>query len=180
MPRLIYYDPAIRISQPKSLIVYLPAELRPFEFPKTKRPAAGEVDFFPPSAKPEELLTGFVHGKRASALEERLAMALDFFGMEYIFAFEVESAYSIPGEGRVIDFVVNDGGLWIPLEPGAEFVHASPSQMERDRTRQQILNEILPLLGIHPLGDPLYQIPFDRPLSFEDAKDIIADMFISI
>lgn len=180
MARLVYRDPAIRISQPKSLIVYLPAELRPFEFPKAKRPAAGEVDFFPPSAKPEELLTGYVHGQRASDLEERLAMALDFFGMEYIFQFEVDSAYSIPGEGRLIDFIVNDGGLWIPLEPGAGFVHASPSQMERDRTRQQIMNEILPLLGIHPLGDPLYAIPFDQPVSFEQAKDLVAELFISV
>ena len=42
------------------------------------------------------------------------------------------------------------------------------------------MNEILPLLGIHQLGDPLYQIPWDQPISFEQAKDIVSELFISV
>ena len=178
MARLVHADPSIRIRQPKSLITYLPSEMKPFVY-KTTRPARGEVTYFPPSAKPEELLTGYVHGQKASDLEERLAIALDFFGIEYIFQFEVDSAYSLPSEGKLIDFLVNDGGLWIPLETGAKFFHASPSEQELERARQNTINPILMLQGIHPLGDPQFQIPFDRPTSIEDAKDIVSQMFLS-
>jgi len=178
MARLIYADPNIRIRQPKSLTAYLPDEMKPFAY-KTTRPARGEVKYFPASPKPEELLTGYVHGQKASDLEERLAIALDFFGISYIFQYDVVSAYTLPDEGKLIDFLVNDGGLWIPLEPGGGFFHRSPSQQEEERARQNTINPILMLMGIHPLGDPMYQIPFDRPTSIEDAKDIVSQMFLS-
>ena len=178
MAKLVFADPNIRIRRPKSLIAFLPPELKPFVY-KTTRPARGEVKYFPASPKPEELLTGYVHGQKASDLEERLAIALDFFGIQYIFQFEVDSAYSLPSEGKVIDLLVNDGGLWIPLEPGGAFFHRSPSQQEEERARQNTINPILILQGIHPLGDPLYQLPFDRPISIEDAKDLISQMFLS-
>jgi hypothetical protein len=138
-----------------------------------------ESKFPQPDSKPEEVLTGFVHGKRASALEERFARALDFFGMEYIFQYEVESAYSLPQEGKRLDFLVFDGGIGIPIEIGSAFVHDSPSNVEEERVRRDTLNPILALLGIHQLGDPQYEVPFDRPLDFADAKDLIAELFIS-
>mgnify|MGYP001608621481 FL=1 len=178
MARLVYADPAIRIRQPKSLIVYLPEEMRPFEY-TVPRPAKGEVKYFPSSPKPEELLTGYVHGKRASDLEERFALALQSFGIDFIFQFEVPSAYSLPDEAKLIDFLVFDGGLGIPIEIGASFFHASPSQKEEERERQNTINPILQLQGIWPLGDPRYQIPFDEPVSIEQAKDIVSQMFLS-
>ena len=177
MARLIYKDPLVKVPQPKSLIVYLPKELKPYQFSK-RRNKKLENPFNRPVG-PEENLNGYVHGKKASALEERFAKALDFFGIEYIFQFEVESVYSLPGEGKLIDFIVFDGGLGIPVEIGASFVHDSPSKEELERVRQTIVNPILQLQGILPLGDPQYSVDFDRPLSFEDAKDIVSSMFIS-
>jgi len=178
MAKLVYADPAIRIRRPKSLIVYLPEEMKPFVY-KTTRPARGEVKYFPASPKAEEGLTGYVHGQKASDLEERLAIALDFYGIPFIFQFEVDSAYSLPSEGKLIDLLVNDGGLWIPLEPGGGFFHRSPSQQEEERARQNTINPILMLQGIHPLGDPLYTLNFDEPVSIEQAKEIISRMFLS-
>ena len=178
MAKLVYADPAIRIRQPKSLIVYLPEEMRPFVY-KTPRPAKGEVKYFPASPKPEELLTGYVHGKRASDLEERFALALQHFGMDFVFQFEVASAYSLPDEAKLIDFLVFDGGLGIPIEIGASFFHASPSDRELERERQNIINPILQLQGIIPLGDPLYQVEFDHPVSIEDAIEIVSRIFLS-
>ena len=179
MAKLIYADPNIRIRRPKSLITYLPAEMKPFVY-KTRPPARGEVTYFPASPKPEELLTGYVRGKRASELEERFAIALDSFGMEYIFQYEVVSAYTLPDEGKRIDFIVFDGGLGIPIEIGASYFHASPSQQEEERIRQDTINPVLQLLGIWTLGDPQYQVPFDEPTSIERAKEIIAGMFLSV
>src|SRR3990167_4324086 len=179
MARLIYADPNIRIRQPKSLITYLPDELKPFVY-KTTRPARCEVTYFPASPKPEELLTGYVHGQPASDLEERLAIALDQLGISYIFQFEVLSLYSLPDEAKLIDFLVDDGGLRIPIEIGAKFFHASPSQQEEERERQNIINPILLLMGINPLGDERYKVSFDEPVSIEQARDIIAAMFISV
>jgi hypothetical protein len=178
MARLIYHDPYIKVRQSKSLIVHIPVDVRPFEY-KEKGARPDEGAFARPTKLPEEMLTGYVHGKKASVLEERFATALDFFGVDYIFQFEVQSAYSLPGEGKKIDFIVFDGGIGIPIEIGASFIHDSPSKQEEERVRQGIVNPILQLQGILPLGDPRFEVPFDRPYDIEDAKDIVARMFIS-
>ena len=178
MAKLIYADPTIHIRRPKSLVVNLPKELRPFQYPKT-RSAKLKLDFIK-DAGTEEILSGFIKGERASDLEERLALAMDGFGVKYQFQFEVESAFSLPNESRKIDFIVDDAGTFIALEPGASFLHGTPSQKERDRARQQIINPILELLGIIPLGDPRYELPFDRPVSVEDARDLLRGMLVSI
>lgn len=179
MPKLVTPDPAIRITHPKSLIVYLPEELRPFEYPK-KRQRRMDDRPVPLLTHPvTEQLTGYVHGEPASDLEERLAIALDFFGIQYIFQYRVYGAYQISGEEQKIDFLVNDAGYYIPLEPGASFFHNSPSQVAVDALRMSIVNAVLMAQGIHPLGDPLYQIPPDRPSSIEDAKDLVQGMFLS-
>jgi len=176
MAKLIYKDPNIRVSQPKSLITFLPEELKPFEF-KTRRTPRVEQGFDRPWKPPEEILTGYVHGVRASALEERFAKALDFFGLNYQFQFEVASIYSLPGEGKIIDFIVMPGGLGIPIEIGSSFVHDSPSKKEEERFRQSLINDILPLMGIQRLGDPLFEVEFDRPWDFEDAKQLVFNLF---
>ena len=176
MARLVFHDPNITVLQPKTLLVNLPKEMRPYRY-KTRRTRRVEPGYDRPWPTPEEFLTGYVHGKRASALEERFAMALDFFGMTFIFQFEVDSAYSLPGEGKRIDFIIMTGGLGIPIEIGASFIHDSPSKKEEERARQAIINDILPLMGIQRLGDPLFEVEFDRPWSFEDAKDLVSKLF---
>ena len=178
MARLIYHDPTIHVLQPKTLLAGLPKELKPYRY-KTRRTRRVEPGYDRPWPVPEEFLTGYVHGKRASALEERFAMALDFFGLTFIFQFEVESAYSLPGEGKRIDFLVFDGGFGIPIEIGASFIHDSPSEKEEERLRQSIINPILSLMGIHPLGDLLFEVPYDRPWSFEDGKTLVSELFIN-
>ncbi len=179
MAELIYKDPNIRVSQPKALITAIPIDIRPFQFKKQRTRRADDA-FVVPDNTAEEILIGYVHGKRASALEERFARALDFFGVEYIFQFQVDTAFSLPNEAKNIDFIVFDGGLGIPIEIGSSFVHDSASKKEEDKIRQDEINPILLLQGINPLGDELYQVPFDRPKSFEDAKDLVARLFISI
>jgi hypothetical protein len=176
MPRLVFHDPNIRISQPKSLITALPVDIRPYEF-KTRQTKRLEGTFQRPTSPPEEILSGYVHGKRASALEERYAKALEFYELEFSFRYEVPSIYSLPGEGKELDFVVWAGGLGIPVEVGASFVHDSPSKKEEERRREAIINDILPLIGISRINEET-RIPFDRPYDFEDAKALVSQMFI--
>lgn len=174
MPRLVYKDPAIRVLQWHEKV---PKEVEPYEY-KTRRTARIEPQFAQPPTPPEEILTGFVHGQRASALEERFAKALEFFGLDYIFQYEVVSAYSLPNEGKLIDFIVFDGGIGIPVEVGSKFVHQSTSDQEKERERDNVLNAILPLLGFMPISDE-FRVPLDRPYDLEDAKSIVASLFIN-
>lgn len=175
MPKLVYKDPYIRVPQWHERV---PQEVEPFEYktPRTKRMSAR---FDQPEPKPEEFLAGYVHGVRASALEERFARALDFFGLDYRFQFEVPSIYSLPGQEKTIDFLVYDGGIAFPIEIGSRFVHASPSEQEKERERTAQMNAVLPTLGIMQITDDSY-IPLDRPTSVEDAKDIVARLFYSV
>jgi hypothetical protein len=176
MAKLIYKDPFVKVPQPKSLIVYLPKEFRPFQY-KKERIRRLDNSKFVPEANTKEVLTGFVHGRRASDLEERFAKALDFYGLDFIFQYEVATAYSLPNEGKKIDFIVFDGGLGIPIEIGASFVHDSPSKLEEERERQGLINPVLMAQGILPLGLEEYKVEFDRPKDFEDAKILARELF---
>jgi hypothetical protein len=160
--------------------VHLPDELKPFEYKVGQIDSPPEVQFPEFGKDPAEALTGYVHGQKASDLEERFAKALDQFGLQYQFQFEVASAYGLPGEEKTIDFLVDQNGMWIPIEIGATFTHGSVSKQEIDRKRESILNPILVNMGIQPLGDPLYTVLRDRPLSIEDAKEIVLRMFVRV
>lgn len=175
MAKLVYKDPNIRVLQVQTRV---PGVVKPYEY-KTRRTARVEPIYDAAESKPEEMLTGYVHGERASVLEERYAIALDFFGLIYEFQYEIASMYSLPGEEKTIDFIVFDGGLAMPVEIGSRFVHGSPSKQEEEQARMNTVNEMLPMLGIQMLTDESY-LPFDRPTDLEDAKQLVASMFMSI
>lgn len=176
MPELIYKDPYIKVPQWHERI---PKEVEPYKF-KTRRTQRIGATFERPEGPPEEFLTGYVHGVRASALEERFARALDFYGLQYQFQFEVPGMYSIPGEGKLIDFIVYDGGIAWPVEIGSAFVHDSTSKKEEEHQRVQTINNVLPMLGIMMIDEDNSYVPFDRPEDFEDAKDLVSQMFINL
>ena len=175
MPRLVYRDPYVKVPQVQT---HLPPEVKPYEY-KTRRTARIEPMFDQPDRPPEEMLTGYVHGERASDLEERFAMALDFYGLTYQFQYEVASMYTLPDQEKKIDFIVFDGGIAWPVEIGSKFVHGTPSKQEEEQERMNQMNIVLPMLGIQQLNDESY-LPLDRPKDFEDAKYFVSKMFISV
>lgn len=175
MPKLIFKDPYIRVPQWHEKI---PKEVQPFKYKKLKTPRVQHRTIRPTGA-PEELLSGYVHGEKASKLEERFAMALDFFGLTYKFQYEVPSIYSLPGESKIIDFIVFDGGIAWPIEVGASFVHDTTSEKEAERARTGLINTVLPMLGIMQITEDSY-IQYDKPDTIEEAKDIVSKLFISI
>ena len=152
----------------------LPKALQPYEY-KRVRARRPEPSFERPLGE-QEILTGFVNGKTASDLEERFANALEEVGLDYIFQYIVETAYTLPDEGKKVDFVVNDGGTEVAVEPGASFIHGTQSEKERSRQREAIINPILALRGI----GPIIMLPLDRPSSAEDARELVAEVFVSV
>jgi hypothetical protein len=174
MAKLLYKDPNVRVPRIVSPIARLPAQLKPYKFKTAQIDAPPSLDTSPPP----EVLTGYVNGKEASKLEERFAMALDFYDLRYIFQYEVASAYSIPGEGKLIDFIVYDGGVPMPIEVGSAFVHKSPAEQQAELQRTQILNPILQAIGIQPFNE-FSHLPLDRPADLEDAKELVRSLFIS-
>jgi len=145
---------------------------RPYKY-KTKTRARLDPDFLTEVAEAAEILTGYVRGEQASKLEERFAIALNEAGLDYVFQYPVYSALSLPGEEKTIDFIVYDGGVPFPIETGSWFVHGQPSQIERDKTRDQILNEVLKSRGFMPIE----RIAFDEPSSLEKARRIVKELF---
>ena len=116
-----------------------------------------------------------MNNERASALEERFAIALRQLGFTFIFQYTVNTPFQLPGEGNKIDFIVWDGGVGYPIEPGASFIHKSPSQQEEANLRDAILNDVLAASGFQPIQ----YLPFDRPRSVDDAVELIRELFIT-
>ncbi len=109
-----------------------------------------------------EGLSGFVHGLDASDLEERFALALNQLQLEYIFRFQVGTLYSIPGEDKEIDFIVDIGFLY-PIEIDADFTHRGAEQQQKDLLRDAQINEVLSKEGYFPIqrisGSRLQTVP---------------------
>lgn len=170
--KAIFRDPNVKTARRYKSDVRIPGVVRPYRF-KTSRKGRLDPDYVTPTAATDESLTGFVRGQKASDLEERLAFAINQAGLDFVFQYEVHSAFSLPGEEKTIDFIVYDGGTPFPVETGSLFVHGHPSRIEADRTRDQILNEILRFRGFQEI----IRLPFDHPEDFDDAREIVRELF---
>jgi len=172
MAKLVFKDPNLKV--PRFGRTKVPQIVKPFQFRVAKRPIMLEPAPGIPETREEEILLGFVHGKTASALEERFARALDESRLQFIFQYPVYGAYQIPGEENKIDFMVFDGPVLIPVEPRGGFIHESPSKKELDKRRTQILNEALARQGIREI----IQLDFDEPRDLDSAREIVRKLFI--
>ena len=121
-------------------------------------------------ASEDERLTGFVHGKEASDLEERFARALDKNNHGYAFEYVILSNVGLPGEENQIDFVVDD---IYPVEIDGNFTHKSAEQKAHDQQRDAILNEQLSDWG----WQPIERIPGDFLETQEAANQIVREQF---
>ncbi len=166
----IFRDPYTR--PPRMRYTGVRGIAKPYKY-KISRAVRLDPDYVTPTAAAAEILTGYVRGQQASDLEERFAFALDQAGLDYVFQYEVYSAFSLPGEESVIDFIVYDGGTPYPVETGSLFIHGHPSRIESDRSRDQILNEILRFRGFQEI----IRLKFDHPEDRDDAQEIVRELF---
>jgi len=91
---------------------------------------------------------GIIQGKKAYSTEVAWAKGLERANKRYIFQFEVPTAYTLPGRGKNIDFLVD--GLWAD-EIDGEIAHKTESQKMQDAERDMLLSEPLHELGINDI-----------------------------
>jgi hypothetical protein len=104
------------------------------------------VDRLPqPTIKDDPPLTGWVHGKEATDIEERFARALDNIGYEFQFQVYVPTPFTLPAEEKEIDFLVED--IMRPVEVDGEMSHKTASQIAKDVVRDGQLNPVLERWG---------------------------------
>lgn len=143
--------------------------MKPYKYRLAPRPPKMPLNR-PKREGEAEPLTGFVHGKEASDLEERFANALDKAGKKYVFEYEVLTDIGVPGEENQIDFVVEE---IYPVEIDGGFTHKTGSQKAKDQTRDAILNEYLSRFGWNPID----RIPGDDIETPEAADQVVAERF---
>jgi len=144
---------------------------KPFRYKLSPRPPQQPLNRIKVSGEGERL-TGFVHGKEASDLAERLANALDKVHYGYMFGYKVLSNIGVPGEENEIDFVVFHEGTW-PTEVDGTFVHKSASQKAKDALRDAVLNDQLSRDG----WEPIRRIPGSDLESQDDANTTVQEMW---
>lgn len=145
--------------------------MKPFRYKLSPRPPKMPLNRIKTSPEGESL-TGFVHGKEASDLEERFARALDKLHYRYSFEYEVLAATGVPGEENQIDFVVEHEGTH-PIEVDGMFVHHSAAQKAKDRLRDTLLDEVLSKDG----WESIVRVPGTDLESQEDADVVVREMF---
>jgi hypothetical protein len=103
-----------------------------------------------PAVKDRLPLSGFVKGKRASDLEERFARGLSQAGLKFSFQNKISLDSSLPGQEKVIDFIV-DLGWRYPVEIDGVIAHRTAAQQGKDLVREILLNHSLLRRGIFPI-----------------------------
>jgi hypothetical protein len=86
----------------------------------------------------------YVHGKKATDLEYFFATALDKFEHDYIFIYYFSTPFTVPGQEKQIDFMVDDD---YPYEIDGGYAHKSAQQKAEDLVRDQVMNEFLRKIG---------------------------------
>ena len=140
-----------------------------YKIPRAKQP--DRLDRLEPIPN-DEGLTGLVQGQRASDLEERFARALYKLKLRFWFQFYVYTAYSLPGEDKVVDFVVDAGLMW-PLEVDASFTHKTSEQRQYDKIRDAQVDEALGRAGYQRIQ----RIPGEKLATQDLANQKAADLF---
>lgn len=123
--------------------------VKPYKFKAPRKARWDRLERLP-ERKADELLTGLVQGLPASDLEERFARALDARKLRYRFQWNVATLYSLPGEEKLVDFIVDDG-LYYPVEVDAEFTHKGAQQQQYDKMRDAMVDEALQQYGYMPI-----------------------------
>lgn len=117
----------------------------------TSRRSPRRAEFVGEVSRPndDEGLTGLIGGESASDLEERLARAFYKTRKKFEYQVEIPVRSSLPGEERMVDFIV-DGVQ--PVEPDGYIGHyRTISQRANDIVREQLLNEWFAANGMRPM-----------------------------
>ena len=143
-----------------------------YRYPLEPTPPRTPIDRMAAVSEEGEQLTGTVHGKKASDLEERWAGAESRADRTFIFQFLMQTPFTIPGKDREIDFMDTEE-TWQPIEIDGTFAHKTGAQKAKDKVRDAILNLELQKEGILPI----IRIPGDDIPTPEDADRVLREIF---
>jgi len=119
-------------------------------------------------------LTGTVLGKPASDLEERFGRALLSLKLRFRFQVRFATAERAPGRKKVVDFVVESGGIETPVEIDGKYGHKTSAQQGRDAVREVMLNEVFVKRGMALLQ----RVKWTELETQEDADRTVRRMFL--
>ena len=118
----------------------------------------------------DEQLPSELQGKPVgSDNEARLGVALQKLGKPFIFQFEVETLFSLPGQGKQIDFLLIN--TLQPVECDSIF-HRREFSKQADAQRDAILNDQLIRQGFRPI----MRIPPERLESQQEADRMAEEL----
>lgn len=117
-----------------------------------------------------EELTGFVHGKEASDIEERFAKELDRRGASYYFREPLVAGKNLPGWVE-LDFMVYSGGLTYPVQLDGEYAHKTAMQRQEDAIKDAIINDFLQGQSM-----PVKRISGDELQNEDDVKQAVKEV----
>lgn len=139
---------------------------RRVDFPGILRPKQTSVE--------QDELSGTVHGKKASDIEERFAKALDRAGISYGFQYFVETEYTLPDNEKQVDFVVYHNNRKYPVEIYGSYFHSSSGDMLRDMERERQLNDRFRAWGWEDLQTVWDYELFDMTAAQETVRRLFA------
>jgi len=113
-----------------------------------------------------------VNGEPASKIEERFAIALRQRRLDFDFQYNVWTAYSLPTQDRVIDFVVYLPPPQ-PVEIDGEIAHKTIADKEADRLRDGVIDETMSLYN----WSPIERVSGDDLQKQDDANAIVRELF---
>jgi hypothetical protein len=128
----------------------LPSYAKPFKYKKARTARPEKLNRIKQNADSEGL-TGYVHGLKASDLEERSARSLNDLDVDFTFQFEVTTAFTLPGEERKVDFIVHDGASYAYEIDEVDFIHRGAEAIQEDLIRDVLIDEKLEKLGVFPI-----------------------------
>ena len=143
-----------------------------YRYPLEPTPPRPTLDRIATVSGEGEQLTGAVHGKKASDLEERWARAEKRAERSFIFQYFVQTPFTLPGKEREIDFMDTEE-VWQPIEIDGTYTHKTGTQKAKDKVRDAILNLELQKQGILPI----IRIPGDDIPTPEDADRVLREIF---
>ena len=121
----------------------------------------------------DEGLVGFVNGEPASKIEERFAIALRKRQLDFDFQHSVWTAYSLPTQNRVVDFVVHLPPDQ-PIEIDGAISHKTVADKEDDRLRDGVIDDEMGKYGWMPIK----RVSGDDLRTQEDTDAVARELFI--
>ena len=137
---------------------------KPYKFKKPKQQRQDERKRRLPQTYGKEVLTGYIGDKTAPPGEERFARALRNNNIGFEHQFPVKVFASQPGTLKFVDFIV--GFRRTPVEVLGAIGHASTSDRNKDRWREDLINQEL-----MPKGHPKMKEVWDYQLEDQAQAD---------